>query len=223
MEQRLTECKIDMAKAEQTLADYQALHKAAVISPGQSSATEAAARIYAQRTALQVRLGIVRGYAREGSQEVQQIVDQLAQLDIRALPETGLELARLVREVQKQERSTLLTAQYEEARIDEARDVVTVDVPDPPQPPSAVPSSPAARHHRRLPPQLRPRHGVRVVPGGEAARSPGPSAVTAGVGHAGAGARRGRPARGDRLPQRARERRGSWRLGGAVASSRRSR
>jgi uncharacterized protein involved in exopolysaccharide biosynthesis len=138
VEQRLTECKIDMAKAEQTLADYQALHKAAVISPGQSSATEAAARIYAQRTALQVRLGIVRGYAREGSQEVQQIVDQLAQLDIqlRALPETGLELARLVREVQKQEQLyVLLTAQYEEARIDEARDVVTVDVLDPPQPP----------------------------------------------------------------------------------------
>jgi len=138
VEQRLNECKTDMAKAEQTLVDYQSAHKAAVMSPTQSTATEAAARIYAQRTALQVRLGVVRGYAREGSAEVQQIEDQLAQLDIqlRALPETGLELARLLREVEKQEQLyVMLTSQYEEARIDEARDVVTVDVLDPPVPP----------------------------------------------------------------------------------------
>jgi len=138
VEERLNECKTDMAKAEQTLADYQASHKTAVISPAQSTATEAAARIYAQRTALQVRLGVVRGYARERSAEVQQIEDQLNQLDIqlRSLPETGLEMARLLREVQKFEQLyVLLTSQYEEARIDEARDVVTVDVLDPPVPP----------------------------------------------------------------------------------------
>jgi len=138
VEQRLNQCKTDMAKAEQTLADYQSTHKAAVISSAQSTATEAAARIYAQRTALQVRLGVVRGYAREGSAEVQQIEDQLTQLDVqlRSLPETGLELARLLREVEKQEQLyVMLTSQYEEARVDEARDVVTVDVLDPPMPP----------------------------------------------------------------------------------------
>jgi uncharacterized protein involved in exopolysaccharide biosynthesis len=45
-------------------------------------------------------------------------------------------MARLLREVQKFEQLyVLLTSQYEEARIDEARDVVTVDVLDPPVPP----------------------------------------------------------------------------------------
>jgi hypothetical protein len=76
-----------------------------------------------------------------------------------------------LREVQKYEQLyVMLTAQYEEARIDEARDVVTVDVLDAPVPPERK-----AHPHRLLiilafPPQLGPRRGVRVVPGGEAAR-----------------------------------------------------
>src|SRR5439155_12519989 len=78
----------------------------------------------------------------------QQILDQMAQLDaqLRALPETGLELVRLLREVKKYEQIyALLTSQYEEARIDEARDVVTVDVLDVPVPPERK-----ARPHRLL-------------------------------------------------------------------------
>ena len=148
VEQRLNETKVELAKAEQALVDYQASHKAAIITPELSTAAEGAARIYAQRTALQVRLGIVRGYSREGSQEEQQIHDQLTQLDqqLRSLPETGLELARLLREVKKDEQIyVLLTAQFEDARIDEARDVVTVDVLDAPKPPERK-----SRPHRLL-------------------------------------------------------------------------
>src|SRR5439155_6993615 len=125
-------------KSEQALADYQAKHKAAIITPELSTAAENAARIYARRTELEVRLGIVRGYSHEGSQEEQQIQDQLAQLEqqLRTLPETGLELGRLLREVKKDEQLyVLLTAQYEDAGIDEARDMVTVDVLDAPEPP----------------------------------------------------------------------------------------
>ncbi len=138
VEQQLNQNKLDLAQSEQALADYQATHKAAIITPEMSTAAEDAARIYAQRTALQIRLGIIRSYSREGSPEEQQIVDQLAQLDqqLRALPETGLELQRLLREVKKNEQVyVLLTAQYEDARIEEARDVVTVDVLDEPAPP----------------------------------------------------------------------------------------
>lgn len=148
VEERLGDTNMQLAKAEQALADYQARHKAAIITPELSTAVENAARIYAQRTSLQVRLGVIRGYSREGSQEEQQIQDQMAQLDrqLASLPETGLELARLLREVKKYEQIyVLLTAQYEEARIDEARDVVTVDLLDPPQPPERK-----ARPHRLL-------------------------------------------------------------------------
>ena len=148
VEERLNETKLQLAKAEQALADYQVSHKAAIITPEMSTAAEGAARIYAQRMALQVRLGVVRGYSHEGSQEEQQIVDQIAQLDqqLRSLPELGLELARMLRDVKKYEQIyVLLTAQYEEARIDEARDVVTVDVLDAPVPPERK-----ARPHRLL-------------------------------------------------------------------------
>ena len=138
VEERLVDTKAELRRTEQALADYQVNHKAAIITPEMSTAVETAARIYAQRTSLQVRLGVVRSYSREGSQEEQQIVNQLGELEkqMRALPETGLELARLLRDVKKFEQIyILLTAQYEEARIDEARDVVTVDVLDAPKAP----------------------------------------------------------------------------------------
>lgn len=149
VEERLTDTKTALAKSEQLLADYQANHKAAIITPEMSTAAEQGAQIYARRMALQVRLGVVRGYTHgERSPEEQQILDQMAQLDaqLRTLPETGLELARLLRDVKKYEQIyALLTAQYEEARIDEARDVVTVDVLDVPVPPERK-----ARPHRLL-------------------------------------------------------------------------
>ena len=138
VEQRLDQTKRDLANAEQLLTDYQSKNKAMVLSAEASSAIEAAARMYAQRTALEVKLGVIQGYSRGTTGEAEQIVDQLAQLDrqLAKLPETGLELARLLRDVKIQEQVyALLTEQYEEARIDEARDVVTVEVLDPGTPP----------------------------------------------------------------------------------------
>ena len=138
VEQRLDETKRDLSAAEQRLTDYQSKNKAVVLSPEASSAIETAARMYAQRTALEVKLGVIQGYSKGTTGEAEQIVDQLAQLDrqLAKLPETGLELARLLRDVKIQEQVyALLTEQYEEARIDEARDVVTVEVLDPGTPP----------------------------------------------------------------------------------------
>jgi len=133
VENRLEETKQDLMAAENKLTQYQMKNKTIALSPEMSSAIETAAKIYAQRVALQVRLGVVRSYSRGETDEERRIMDQLAQLDrqLGELPETGLELARMVREVKTQEQVyILLTAQYEEARIDEARDVVTVDVLD---------------------------------------------------------------------------------------------
>ena len=128
IEGRLAETKQELGAAEQRLAQYQAKHKTAALSPGMSTAVEQAANLYARRMTLQVRLGVVRAYS-QGSEEEIQIRQELAQLDqqMRELPETGLELARLVREVKALEQVfAILTAQYEDARITEARDVVTV-------------------------------------------------------------------------------------------------
>jgi uncharacterized protein involved in exopolysaccharide biosynthesis len=134
VESRLEENKKELADSEQRLTTYQMQHKAVALSPGMSSSIEEAANLYARRTVLQVRLGVVQSYS-QGSEEELQIRQELAQIDrqLTKLPETGLELARLVRDVKVQEQVfQLLTAQYEEARVDEARDVVTVEVLDAP-------------------------------------------------------------------------------------------
>lgn len=137
IEGRITETKQELESAEQRLAQYQAKNKTVALSPGVSSTMEQAATLYARRMALQVRLGVVRAYS-QGSEEEIQIRQELTQLDqqMRALPETGLELARLLRDVKAFEQVyALLTAQYEDARITEARDVVTVEVLDAATPP----------------------------------------------------------------------------------------
>jgi uncharacterized protein involved in exopolysaccharide biosynthesis len=127
IEGRLAETKKEMAEAEQRLALYQAKHKTIALTPQMSSAVEQGARLYGRRMALEVRLGVVRNYS-SGSDEETQIRQELA--------ETGIELARMVRDVKAQEQVfALLTAQYEDARVTEARDVVTVDVLDAAKPP----------------------------------------------------------------------------------------
>jgi uncharacterized protein involved in exopolysaccharide biosynthesis len=137
IEKRLADNRADLAAAESRLVEYQARHKTVALSSTASSAVQEAARLVARRMALEVRLGVIQSYSR-GSEEELQISQEIAQIDrqMSALPETGLELARLVRDVKVQEQVfDLLTAQYEEARITEARDVMTVDLLDVPTPP----------------------------------------------------------------------------------------
>jgi tyrosine-protein kinase Etk/Wzc len=139
LEERLAETRRDLAAAEQRLTDYQSRHKAIALSPAASSAVESGARLAAQRMALQVRLGVVRSYSLGTSDEERQITGQLAAIDrqLAGLPVTGIELVRLLRDFKTQEQlHTLLTAQFEEARITEVRDVSTVeqlDVASPPE------------------------------------------------------------------------------------------
>ncbi len=137
IETRLAEMKRELEQAEQRLTEYQVRHKTVALSSQMSSAVDQAARLYARRMALQVRLGVVQGYS-QGSEEEIQIRQELTQLDqqLRDLPATGLELARLVRDVKALEQVfAILTAQYEDARITEARDVVTIEILDAASPP----------------------------------------------------------------------------------------
>jgi uncharacterized protein involved in exopolysaccharide biosynthesis len=120
VETRLTETKSELAAAEQRLAEYQTKNKTVALSPQMSSAVDEAAKLSARRMALEVRLGVLRGYSK-GSDEEVQIRQELTELDrqMSNLPVTGLEQV-----------FAILTAQYEDARITEARDVMTVEVLD---------------------------------------------------------------------------------------------
>jgi uncharacterized protein involved in exopolysaccharide biosynthesis len=138
VEGRLAETRRDLTTAEEVLRDYGMKHKAIALSPDELSTVESAAQLFASKTALETRLGMTREYASENSEEVRRLRQQFDQINgqISALPELGLELARMVRDVKIQEQVfSLLSAQYEEARINEARDIPTVEVLDPAIPP----------------------------------------------------------------------------------------
>lgn len=148
VEQRLNDTGKELATAEQSFTNYQAKHKTAVMTREMTTASDAAARLYAQRSVLQVRLGVLQSYTRGESDEAMQISQELAQLDrqLAAMPGTGLEIMRLYRDVRTLEQVyTLLMAQYEEARIDEARNTPTLDVLD-----SATPPERKSRPRRLL-------------------------------------------------------------------------
>jgi uncharacterized protein involved in exopolysaccharide biosynthesis len=136
---RLQDTDTQLHAAEETFAQYQSTHKTPPLSPDAASALSSVASMYAQREALQVRLGVIEGYTQGGSDEATQLRAELAQLDRRLaeVPETGIESLRLLRELKTLEQlRALLTAQYEQARIDEVRDVATLeplDVATPPE------------------------------------------------------------------------------------------
>lgn len=136
---RLSETEIQLHTAEERFAEYQATHKTPPLSPDAASALSSVAGMYAQREAMRVRLGVIEAYTQGASDEARQIRAELSQLDRRLaeVPETGIESLRLLRELKTQEQvRTLLTAQFEQARIEEVRDVPTLeplDVASPPE------------------------------------------------------------------------------------------
>jgi len=137
--QRLADTETQLHQAEEAYAAYQATHKAPPLSTDAMNAQSSVASLYAQREALQVRLGVIQGYTQGESDEARQIRAELAQLDrrLQEFPETGIASLRLLRELKTLEQlRALLTAQYEQARIDEVRDVSTLeplDVATPPE------------------------------------------------------------------------------------------
>jgi uncharacterized protein involved in exopolysaccharide biosynthesis len=87
---------------------------------------------------LQVRLGVLRGYLSENSDQVQQAREELEQLERRlgAIPELQNELLRLLRDTKVYEQLyLLLTAELEQARIRETMNTPTVQLLDPAMPP----------------------------------------------------------------------------------------
>lgn len=138
VEGRLEETKKSLAVSEKALEEYGRLHKTIVLSADQMSTVESGADLFARQIALQTRLGTLRDYASESSEEVRQARQELEQINsqIARLPELGMDQAKMLREVKIQEQVyALLSGQYEEARINEVRDVTTVEVLDVAVPP----------------------------------------------------------------------------------------
>jgi uncharacterized protein involved in exopolysaccharide biosynthesis len=165
---QLARSRVDLDAAEQALRRFQEQNRAIVLQEQTKGAIEAAARLKGEIMAVEVQLQVMRNFATDANPEVVAIrrrIDemnrQLTQMQYGSasvaqpggrdrgdftvpfakVPEVGLELVRLTRDVKIQEvLVTLLTQQLEQARIAEARDTPVVQVLD-----RAVPADRYAR------------------------------------------------------------------------------
>jgi len=129
---RVAEVQQQVTAAEERLRIYEQSHR--VVSSAESEAARGVADILAQKFALETQRAYVRGFSSPGSAELTNIERQLNALnsEIAKLPEVKLEGARLALDVETQRKlMLLLTAQLEDARMQETRDTPTVTVLDP--------------------------------------------------------------------------------------------
>jgi len=162
--EQMARARVGLETSEQLLKSFQEQNRAIVLQDQTRGAIEAAARLKGEIIAAQVQLQVMQNFATDANPEMVALrrrIDamnrQLGQMQygevstrtvdanrdrkdfavpFSRVPEVGLELARLTRDVKIQETLvTLLTQQIEQARIAEAKDTPVVQMLD-----RAVPS-----------------------------------------------------------------------------------
>jgi tyrosine-protein kinase Etk/Wzc len=172
--EQVARSKADLEIVEEALRRFQEKNRAIALQEQMKGAIEAAARLKGEIMAAEVQLQVMRHFATEANPELvalrrrlEEMKRQLSQMqygdggiDPRGqgrdrrdftvpfpkVPEVGLELARLTRDMKVQETLvTLLTQQLEQARISEAKDFPVVQVLD-----RAVPAERPSKPRLRL-------------------------------------------------------------------------
>ncbi len=162
IERRLTETQAGLVKTEEALRDFQRNNKAVAVEAQSKAMIEAAAMIQGQITAQEVQMQVMGAYLSPDNPDlsrvrssIEELKKQLGMLEFGkggksgnggsggnrlhpamvTVPDLALQYGRLFRELKVQETLyALLTSQYEQAKITEARDTPTVQVLDPPVP-----------------------------------------------------------------------------------------
>jgi len=156
---QLAAAKAKLGSAEETLRRFQERNRAVVLQEQTRGAIEAAARLKGEIVAAEVQLQVMRSFATDANPEVaalrrriDEMKRQLSQMEygdgvgrpvepgrarrdfsvpFSRVPEVGLELARLTRDVKVQETLVgILAQQFEQAKLIEARDMPVVQVLD---------------------------------------------------------------------------------------------
>ena len=159
LSEQLARAKVRLDDEEEALRRFQEQNRAVVLQEQTRGAIEAAARLKGEIMAVEVQLQVVRNFATEANPDIialrhriDEMRRQLSQLQygdavniqpagrrelrdfavpFSRVPEVGLELARLSREVKIHETLvTLLSQQLEQTKIAEARDIPVVQVLD---------------------------------------------------------------------------------------------
>jgi uncharacterized protein involved in exopolysaccharide biosynthesis len=161
IEKQLAECTDSLAAAEETLRKFQEKHRTVALDIEIQSAINAIAELKSRIMLLEVKKGTISSSAQANNpylysinKELNELRSQLAKIEFGGrkqnknefgagfsvpfadLPEVSLEYARLFRDVKVQEAIfELLTQQYEQAKIMEAKDTPTVQFLDRASPP----------------------------------------------------------------------------------------
>lgn len=166
LETQLQVTRERLATAEDSLARFQRENLAVSIDEQARAAVQSVAELEARAIQLRIRKGIAEDYQTTSNPELRAITRELAELEARlseaeigsgevtspgqiplaALPDLGIRLARLLREVKVGEALLALLAEdCEEARLAEARETPVVQVLD-----QAVPAERRARPRRTI-------------------------------------------------------------------------
>ncbi len=133
LEQRVRDTDSLLLVSEHRLRVYQESKHTVVPTNVQSADIQSGSDLMSRKIALEVRLGVLRTYLTEDSDEIRQTETELKELksQIATLPELQSDIMRMVRDQKIQEQVfVLLTAELEQARIRETMDTPTVAVLD---------------------------------------------------------------------------------------------
>ena len=133
LQTRLTETDSLLRASEEVLRLYQEQHRTVAPPTAGSADVQAAADVMSRKLMLQVRLGVLRSYLSEDTDQVMQVKQELAQLERRlaTIPTLQGDLVRLIRDQKVYEQLyLLLTAELEQARIRETMNTPTVQYLD---------------------------------------------------------------------------------------------
>jgi uncharacterized protein involved in exopolysaccharide biosynthesis len=136
LEQRLADGRVTLWRAESTLTAYEQRNR--IVASSEASVVDAMAEVMSQKLSLEVRRSYLSSFVREGSAPLRQVETEIAAMDreIGKLPGLKQRVSRMALDAEIQRRVfTLLTAQYEDMRVQEMRDTPTLTVLDPARPP----------------------------------------------------------------------------------------
>jgi uncharacterized protein involved in exopolysaccharide biosynthesis len=161
LERQLQDVRSSLAASEDSLARFQEQHLLISLDEQAKAAVEAAAALQAKAVELRIKRGLLLRFAAESNLELRAVTHELAEVESQILemergtgerasfariPGLGMRLAQLLRDTKVGEMVlAMLTENYEEARLDEAKDTPVVQVLD-----RAVPADRKARPKRAV-------------------------------------------------------------------------
>ena len=165
LEHRLAETKVNLVRKEEELKEFQTKNKTVAVEPQAQAMIQGAATVQAQIMTQEVQLQVMSTYLSPDNPEMARVrswLDELrkqlyvmesgrgskgvslgdrSHLSMVTVPTLALTYARAMRELKVQESLyAMLTSQYEQAKLTEARDTPTVQVLD-----SAIPAERKSR------------------------------------------------------------------------------